>query len=445
VKTASQNPLHRRDFLKLVGLTTAGLGLSACAPSILRETARDRGNVSLVYQDCGCTTTAQQMLEKFNTVNPNIKVFFTSDPEKTDEQVLTDFEAGSAPDVFASCCDLLPILAQNGYLLDLRPFVQADLDRSAIDDWDAAQYQAFFTGKGVQFALPKYHGALAIYYNKDVFDKYNVDYPDGTWNHDDYHAAMKRLTKFEGQDSKDNLWGSMLDVSWERIQIHVNGWGGHLVDPNDPTRSLMAEPEAMAALEWIRSQMWDDHIMANSLDVQKLEPKFAFNQGRLAMVEEGSWALKDILDGAPFRLGVTTFPAGPKHKVTLSTTDGYAVYAGTKHPEAAWELMKYLTGRDYERALAESILLQPASASLVDEWIGYIQKGYPEKVRSMDLTAFAEGQMKGYSVTAEIFANMAEARRIVLPAWKQIFTLGQASVDTIREISAQVDQAQHIQ
>ena len=27
------------------------------------------------------------------------------------------------------------------------------------------------------------------------------------------------------------IWGSMFDVSWDRIQVHVNSWGGHFVDP----------------------------------------------------------------------------------------------------------------------------------------------------------------------------------------------------------------------
>ena len=66
------------------------------------------------------------------------------------------------------CCDFFPIWGQKGYLLDLRPYVEADLDRSTINDWDQAQYRALFTRSGVQFGLPKYHGALALYYNRDL-------------------------------------------------------------------------------------------------------------------------------------------------------------------------------------------------------------------------------------------------------------------------------------
>ncbi len=160
------------------------------------------------------------------------------------------------------------------------------------------------------------------------------------------------------------------------------------------------------------------------------------------MVEDGSWALKDILELAPFRVGVTTFPAGPVRRVTLATTDAYAIYAGTKHPEAAWELVKFLTGREYGRAMATAHLLQPARASLIEEWAEIIRQSYPTQAEGLDLGAFADGHLQGYSVTAEIFANMEDARRIAQAAWEQIFTLGQAPVEVMRQVSDEIQALQ---
>jgi multiple sugar transport system substrate-binding protein len=222
----------------------------------------------------------------------------------------------------------------------------------------------------------------------------------------------------------------------------VNGWGGHFVDPDDPTRSLIAQRESMEAMEWIRARMWDDHVMASELDVQNLETRQAFIQQRLAMVEDGSWALKDILEKASFRVGVAPFPAGPARRVTLATTDGFAIFAGTKYPEAAWELIKFLTSRDYGRAMARAHLLQPARASLVDEWISFVRQEYPRQTRDLDIAAFAEGHRQGYSVVAEIFANMAEASRLAHTAWQQIFTLGTAPLSSMQAVSGQIEQAQ---
>jgi len=320
--------------------------------------------------------------------------------------------------------------------------VAADLDQAIIDDWNPAQYRAFLAEDGQQFGLPKYHGALALYYNRDLFDEYGVDYPNDTWDHDDYLDAMKLLTKDRDGDGQTDLWGSMLDVSWDRIQVHVNAWGGYFVDPDDPARCLMCEPEALAAMEWIRARMWDDRVMASPLDVQNMSTGQAFVSERVAMVEDGSWALKDILAGADFRVGVAPLPAGPVRRATLATTDGFGIYAGTKHPEAAWQLVKFLISKEYGEAMARANFLQPARASLVDDWVSFIRDEFPEKARDVDIAVFADGHIKGYSVTTEIFANMAEVKRITYDAWEEIFILGKAPVEEMEAACRLIEEAQ---
>jgi len=387
----------------------------------------------------------QEMLQDFHATHPNIRVFYTPDPEDLQVKMAADMQAGTAPDVFQGCCTHFPSWAQAGYTLDLRSYVEADLDRATIDEWDPAQVSALASRDGQQFCWPKYHGALALYYNKDLFDNYSVDYPDDTWDHEDYLEAMKRLTQDRDGDGQTDLWGSMLDVTWDRIQMHVNGWGGHLVDPDDPARCLMCEPAAMAAQNWIYDRMWDDRVMATSPDVQNVWTRTAFAAGRIAMVEDGSWALKDILTAADFRIGVAPFPAGPVQRVTLATTDGFGIYAGTRHPEAAWELVKFLISKDYGRAMARANFLQPARASLVDEWVGFVRAEFPEKAKDVDIAAFADGHVKGYSVTAEIFDNMADAQRLADGAWNRIFTLGQAPTGLLATTCQQIQEAQALQ
>lgn len=441
----SKSPLSRREFLKLAGTSIASAALAACSPRQSTATPGDGNPVQLVYQDWSTDwfqPMAQKMLEEFHDTHPHIRVFFTPDPDNMAEQMLNDMQAGIAPDVFQGCCQHFPTWAQKGYTLNLEPYVNADLDQTTIDDWNPAQYQAFFTKDKKLYGLPKYHGALALYYNKDLFDSYAIDYPDETWDHDDYLAAMQALTHDQNGDGQTDLWGSMLDISWDRIQIHVNGWGGHFVNPDDPSDCLMNEPEAMAALEWLRARMWDDKVMATNLDVKNITTRQAFINQHVAMVEEGSWALKDILQGATFRVGVAPFPSGPDRKVTLATTDGFGIYAGTKHPDEAWELVKFLISKDYGRAMARANFLQPARASLVNDWVSYIREEFPEKTKDMNIAAFADGHINDYSVTSETFANMAEATRLTSAAWEQIFTLGQSPIEQIQNVCLQIEAAQ---
>ena len=442
-----KQPITRREFLKLAATTATGAALSACAPSLANPTISSSTPTQLVYRDWRTDwfpPMAQQMLDEFHATHPNIRVYYNLDPESNEfeEKSLADLQSGTAPDVFQGCCSFLPIWAQKGYLLDLRPFVQADLDQATIEDWDAVQYRSFFTRDGRQYALPKYHGALALYYNKDLLEQAGVEYPSDSWNHDDYLAAMKRVTEYHNQEGKPSLWGSMTDIAWERLQVHVNAWGGHFVDPTVPTKSRMADPAAMQAFEWLRGRMWDDKVMATELDVQNKGTQAAFIAGQLAMVEEGSWALKNILVNANFRVGLAAFPAGPARRATLATTDGFGIYAGTKHPDAAWELLKFLISKEYGRAMAKAQFLQPARLSLVDEWIQMIRAEFPDKTQDLNIAAFADGQRKGYSVIGEEFANQADAQQLANAAWQQIFTLGQAPVKLIEELSREIEDSQ---
>ena len=437
--------LSRREFLRLAGMTAAGAALSACDRSQPETPQGSDEKVQLVYQDWRTDwfpSMAQEMLEQFHATHPNIRVFYTPDPEDVVESMPDAMQAGTAPDVFASCCAHFPTWAQGGHTLDLRPFVEADLDQATIDDWDAAQYTSFFKRDGQQYGLPKYHGALALYYNKDLLDQYGVDYPDQTWDHDDYLSAMKGLTHDRNGDGQTDLWGSMIDISWARVQMYVNAWGGHLVDPDDPTLCRMSEPEAMQAMEWIRARMWNDKVMATPLDVQNVTTRQAFITGQIAMVEEGSWALKDILSEADFRIGVAPLPAGPARRVTLASTDGFGIYAGTRHPDASWELLKFLISKEYGRAMARANFLQPARVSLVDEWVGFIREEFPQQAQDVNIAAFADGHIEGYSVTAEIFANMGEAKQLTYAAWDQIFVLGQAPVELMQSVCQQIQETQ---
>lgn len=426
-------------------ITLVSTFVTTCSSTSNSEIESIDKKVQLVYQDWRTDwfpVMAQQELDEFNAANSDIQVYYTPDPEDYQQKMISDFQTGIAADVFQGCCTHFPSWAQMGYTLDLRSYVAKYLDQATINDWDPVQYQSFFSEDGKQFGLPKYHGALALYYNKDIFDEYGVSYPDETWDYIDYLDAMKKLTQDRDEDGYVDLWGSMLDITWDRLQIHVNAWGGHFVDPNNPSNCLMGEPEAIAALEWIRARMWDDNVMASPLDVQNLSTREAFITQRVAMVEDGSWALKDVLNGAKFRIGIAPMPKGPVRRATLATTDGFGIYAETEHPDQAWKLMEFLVSKEYGLAMAKANFLQPARASLIDDWVRFIRSEFPEKAKDVDIAAFAHGQVEGYSVTTEIFSNMTEAERIANEAWDQIFVYGHAGIDLMEAASLRIQEAQ---
>ena len=83
--------LSRRDFLRAAGITAAGAALAACGAQAATASSSGSGPVQLVYQDWRTEWfpgLAQEMLEKFNGEHPNIRVFYTPDPENLEEKML---------------------------------------------------------------------------------------------------------------------------------------------------------------------------------------------------------------------------------------------------------------------------------------------------------------------------------------------------------------------
>ncbi len=434
--------ISRRRFLRLAGsaaaVTTAARVLAACAqppPPAAPPRPTVSRKAELVYQDSSAEWFAPmvgRMIEQFHATHPNIRVYYNAEPAKQSdiEKVTTgQMEQGNAADVIQGCCTWFPLWAQRKHLLDLRPYVAADIDAATIADWNQAQYRALFTKDGRQFGLPKYCGALALFYNKDLFDEHRVKYPEAGWTYEDYRAAMKVLTRDRDHDGQTDLWGSMMWLSWIRFQVHINGFGGHIMDPDDDSQCRLAEPQAMAALDWLCRRTWGDQIMANKLRVNNLAPSAAFAKGLIAMAEDGSWALNDILSNAKFRVGVAPFPTAPVRKVTSATIDGFGIYAGTKYPDAAWEFVKFLISKDYGRAMAQAGLLQPARLSLIDDWAHAVRARFPEQAKELDIAAFADGHLKGYAVTPETAADMGSAARSMGDLMEKLITYGDGAAD----------------
>ncbi len=92
--------------------------------------------------------------------------------------------------------------------------------------------------------------------------------------------------------------------------------------------------------------------------------------------------------------------------------------------------------------MARANFLQPARGSLVDDWATLIRKEFPDAAAEVDIAAFADGHVNGYSVTTEVFPNMADATSIASAAWDSILTLGQGGVDQMEDVCAEIEAAQ---
>ena len=60
----------------------------------------------------------------------------------------------------------------------------------------------------------------------------------------------------------------------------------------------------------------------------------------------------------------------------------------------------------------------------------------------MDLAAFADGALKGYSVTSEVFENRDVARQLAVSAWEQISRWDRSRFRTSARFLQQIEASQ---
>jgi multiple sugar transport system substrate-binding protein len=391
------------------------------------------------YEDWGSDTymrawewTKDQFLEE----HPGIDVIREtgSSGDETMQKVIAQSVAGTAPDIFNLCCHRMVRLDQEGFLFNMRPLIEADMPQEDIDDFLLAQLQ-FFRSRPDEarwFALPQFLGTLGIFWNQDMFDEMGVDHPprkwQETWDHDEYRETMLQLVQRD-DSGKPKVWGGQGAFWWDRVQMHVNAFGGHWVDPDDWSKCAMSWPETKEALEWLRAAFWDDNTMPQPVQTENLNPRDLFPPQRVASMEEGAWALIDIVRNEyPFQTRIAPFPKGPAETVTLATSDGFGIAIGSRHPYEAWELVQFLSSPVYERAIAKAHMLQPSRKSVLAYWYEIVRETYPV-MEGVDMEVFGEGVELDLGITSEIFKDTALAYEMLQPAIDQLLKLGKIGVE----------------
>jgi multiple sugar transport system substrate-binding protein len=292
-----------------------------------------------IWGDPAEINSQKAIVEGFTAANPNIKVDVTvADWDAYWDKLQTGLAGGAAPDVFAMDGPLGPDYQTRGVLLDLAPYIAKDgYDLTQLDD---NAVKDFTTADGVVFGLPRDLNAIALYYNKDMFDAAGIAYPDDTWTWDKLVEVGKQLTKDTNGDGTIDQWGlytetTDMENAWSSFVWQA---GGDILNA-DGTASALDMPESAEGIQFLQDLIWKHKIVPEP--ALFAETGDAFEQKVAAMEINGSW-LVPTHEAAGINLGIAQLPAGPHGKATSVNPTGAVVYSGSKAPDAAWALAKYL-------------------------------------------------------------------------------------------------------
>ncbi|HEX2183969.1 MAG TPA: sugar ABC transporter substrate-binding protein [Chloroflexota bacterium] len=385
---------------------------------------------------------ANKGTELYTKQHPNVTVQIS--PEIYDSfgaKIDTMIAAGDAPDVFGGNGAAWRDRALRGQFLGLDPLIKRDFKANQIEDYVASHYKAFNLKETGQFSLPMYLGTMALYYNKAWFRERGVAFPDDTWDWNKWADAMRRLTV-----APDRFGAELLTLSRSRALMLILQNGGHLVDPRDDTLCVVDQPPALEALQWINERAWKDHTAVQNPEAATLGQNVTqrFSSGKVATFIEGSWRLAPMaLEVQPgLEWDVAPLPKGKVKRSTRATTDGWAIWQGSKQPDAAWEFMRWLQGDDWYEIMMSVVGLTPARLSKQDKWVSLIAKAYPQ-LASKNLKAFTDAVKQRYAEPEEFFRFHKDATDILDPAYNDTVRDNKENVSTtFKEVAKRVTDVQ---
>lgn len=300
-------------------------------------------------------------LRAFTDQHPEWKIVSSAYLNGRDAQkLMTAIVGGDPPDVIIQDRFTIGEWASRDTFLDLSPYISRSQEQEASGGPDGIYREEFYPAcwneavyRGRVHGIPCGTDARALFYNEDALreagfvDQSGKVVPPRDW--EDLRRYALALTKRDARGNMTQLgFAPSYGDSWLYIYGFLNG-GSFMSE--DGTTVTMGESRIVEALEYMAT-LYDDVGGVRQTDAflgattgVELDP---FAIGRVAMKIDGSWQLRAMAEYHPsarFRVAPPPAPAG-KESVSWSGGYSYVVPVGTKHPEMAFELIRFLVSNE---------------------------------------------------------------------------------------------------
>jgi multiple sugar transport system substrate-binding protein len=365
----------------------------------------------------------QQLTEMFEKQNPNIKFGGAAVPyAEMMPKLITLAAGGQPPDGTSLDNERIQSVILRGLLKELDPYMQADRSLN-IEDFYKARLESQ-QSKGKTYGIPIDMGSGAIYYNKDMFDKAGLKYPDPKWTWNDVRDLALKLTldnngKRPGEAGFDKgnvkQWGFQYRPQPYRFYNVMRGYNGAEYFDKDVTKTRIAEPEGISAMQWFADLRNKDFVAPSPAADQ------AMRAGGIQPFTSGGWAMEHTWIGLIANLheagakvtnyDVVNLPDNPNSAQEVGG-QGFVVINGAKNADAAWAWTRFMAGDDAQKFMGTNGVWFPSRKSMAKS--GIPKDGKPENFMS----AFYD-QVDKHGVACWWF----------VPGWEQWATILQNEFD----------------
>ncbi len=323
------HPLVSRLILSALALA---LTLAACAtPTPPPEPITIRLAAPAADQD-----QIKKLAEQFAKTHPGVTVEVLARRWDT----ITGLDVSGA-DVVLTTQFALDEMRSRGLLLSLDPLIAGDKGLNQADFLPGAA--RMFVDAGKTWALPAGLDVQVLYFNKELFDRRGVAYPNERWTRADFEQAARKLS-----DPDSASFGYAVITDFLDPILFIYQHGGRLVDDLEaPTRTTFTDPKTIEAVDWYARLLREPGIVLtaqNAGTVGAGNVQYTVRSGKVGMWIAALSARGGRFDRAawPMKWGMAPLPSDAR-TATMATAAGYAITTQCKRSLTCWQFIAFLS------------------------------------------------------------------------------------------------------
>ncbi|MEU0568793.1 sugar ABC transporter substrate-binding protein [Nonomuraea sp. NPDC005983] len=283
----------------------------------------------------------------FNKRHPNIEI--KRETTATVDDFLTKYMAqaagGTLPDVLYNHYSWTQNFISNGIIDPLDSYIAKTPDFGMKDLPESGL--AYFKRDGKLYGLPTDMAPKLLFFNKTLFDKAGIAYPDKDWDFDKLIEVAKKMTSGSGVEKIFGLSPSPT-ISPDLSTVFLMAFGARFLS-GDESQVLIDQPEGVAAMSRWLDLLTKDKVTPSLADQQLLQKVEPFKTGHAAMHINGAWLMTELAKQKAFQWGATHIPKGPKGRFSPAVGSALVMASSSKNKDAAWIYMhEYLSASGYQ-------------------------------------------------------------------------------------------------
>ena len=336
----------------------------------------------------GMIAALDTLIAQFEQENPDIRVeHLFLEWQALRSAVVTGASTGMLPDILRGDIAFVPQFQSLDVLVEMSAF--PDYAETADKLLSAPNSTAKMGDKF--FGISSGTNTKILFYNKELLEEAGVDVP----------TTLDELWEASARLSGSGKYGLVL--GWTGVWVigdYIWSNGGDVLAPDYSTaQGYINGPIAVETIEKLAELNQANIIAMPSTDPGAMGDSDGLAAGIYAMTVDGPWR-ESISASAGLNMGAVPLPRGKAGSATALGGENFMMFetSSDAHKQAAWEFIKFMSGKDAQVAMAKASVMPVNKEALAD----------PEALAAMPLLPiFAEALQTARS-------------RPVHPKWSEI-------------------------